>query len=70
MTWVVRMKFDEATLAGCFVLKAVDRLPWHDKAFACMNDDVESDDDAVAVEDIMHEWQESRWGEPAGWETP
>ena len=50
--------------------EAVDRLQGHDKAFACMNDDVESDDDAVAVEDIMHEWQESRWGEPAGWETP
>lgn len=48
---------------------AVDKLQGHDKAFACMNDDVESDVDADAVEAIMHEWQDMRWGEPAGWEA-
>ncbi|VDC02620.1 unnamed protein product [Peniophora sp. CBMAI 1063] len=47
----------------------LDRLDGHEMAFACVNDDVESDEDAVAVEGVMREWQETRWGTPATWET-
>ncbi|KZV65257.1 hypothetical protein PENSPDRAFT_756655 [Peniophora sp. CONT] len=47
----------------------LDGLLGHEKAFACVNDDVGSDEEAVAVEGVMREWQELRWGTPAGWEA-
>ena len=47
----------------------LDHLRGHEMAFACVNDDVESDEEASAVEGVMHEWQEARWSTPAGWEA-
>lgn len=47
----------------------LDCLLGQEKAFACVNDDVESDDEAIAVEGVMREWQNTRWSTPAGWEA-